>query len=57
MDQEDDDEELVQYQEALHNLEQQRDAVSFAFAAACCCCYNSLVASAAATVCWLHRNV
>ncbi len=57
MDQEEDDEELVQYQEALHNLEQQRDAVSFAFAAACCCCYNLLVASAAATVCWLHRNV
>ncbi len=38
MDQEEDDEELVQYQEALHNLEQQRDAVSIAIAAACCCC-------------------
>ena len=54
MDQEDDDQELVQYQEALHNLEQQRDAVSFACAAARCCCSNSLVASAAATALWLE---
>ena len=64
MDQEDDDEELVQYQEALHNLEQQRDAVSITFAVAsaaaaflaamacidceCCCCSVFDLAAAAA---------